>query len=43
MRKRDAAITYGNRNREVYALLCLNESLIYMVASLKQMKFTMQK
>ncbi|HHY73414.1 MAG TPA: magnesium transporter CorA family protein [Bacillus bacterium] len=31
------------RNREMYTLLYLNESLIYMVTSLKQMKFTMQK
>ncbi|MGE8205299.1 magnesium transporter CorA family protein [Heyndrickxia sp. NPDC080065] len=31
------------RNREMYTLLNLNESLIYMVTSLKQMKFTMQK
>lgn len=31
------------RNSELYTLLYLNESLIYMVTSLKQMKFTMQK
>jgi len=31
------------RNSEMYTLLNLNESLIYMVTSLKQMKFTMQK
>lgn len=31
------------RNRELYTLLHLNESLIYMATSLKQMKYTMQK
>ncbi len=31
------------RNSELYTLLYLNESLIYMVTSLKQMKYTMQK
>ncbi len=31
------------RNRELYSLLNLNESLLYMATSLKQMKYMMQK
>ncbi|MFD0712681.1 magnesium transporter CorA family protein [Paenibacillus sp. GCM10027626] len=31
------------RNRELYALLHLNESLLYMTTSLKQMQFAMRK
>ncbi|MFO1442382.1 magnesium transporter CorA family protein [Bacillus sp. Bva_UNVM-123] len=39
----EAELAKSYRNREMYTLLNLNESLIYMVTSLKQMKFTMKK
>lgn len=41
--KAEKELAKSYRNSELYTLLYLNESLIYMVTSLKQMKFTMQK
>lgn len=41
--KAEAELAKSYRNQELYTLLNLNESLLYMSASLKQMKYTMQK
>lgn len=41
--KAEAELAKSYRNRELYTHLYLNESLLYMATSLKQMKYTMQK
>ncbi len=39
----ETELSKSYRNRELYTLLYLNESLLYIAASLKQMNYTMQK
>lgn len=41
--KAETELAKSYHNRELYTLLYLNESLLYITTSLKQMKYTMQK